>query len=95
MELKVTPQATKWFKDELLLTEGDSLRIYGKYGGATNVHVGFSTGIEATSANNPMLEVKIDGIYFFTEEADEWFFADYSLEIDLDEKTNEPSYTYK
>lgn len=94
MELEITPQAIDWFKEELLLDEGDSIRIYGKYGGATNVHVGFSTGIEVTSPNQPMLEKKIEGITFFTEESDEWFFAGYTLEITLDDNTNEPKYTY-
>ncbi|MEG0255864.1 MAG: iron-sulfur cluster biosynthesis protein [Vagococcus sp.] len=94
MELEITPEAIDWFKKELLLSEGASVRIYGKYGGATNVHVGFSTGIEVTSANQPMLEKRIDGITFFTEEGDEWFFADYKLEIAMDEQINEPKYTY-
>ncbi len=94
MELIITPEAVEWFKSELSLTHGDSLRIFGKYGGATNVHVGFSTGIEVTEANRPMMEKTIDGISFFTEEGDDWFFAEYTLEIDLDEITEEPKYTY-
>ena len=94
MELTITPQAIAWYKEELLLKEGDSLKISGKYGGATNVHVGFSTGIEKTTPHQALLTKEIEGITFFTEQGDDWFFADYNLSISLDEKLNEPMYTY-
>lgn len=94
MELTITPQAAAWYKDELLLEKGDSVRIYGKYGGATNVHVGFSTGIDVTTPHHPLITKDIDGINFFTEAGDDWFFAEYHLTIDLDDKLKEPTYIY-
>ena len=94
MELTITPEALTWFKDELLLEKGDSVRIFGKYGGATNVHVGFSTGIEVTTPHMPLVEKEMDGLTFFTEHGDDWFFADYHLTVSLDDKTGEPSYIY-
>ncbi len=94
MELSITPQAVAWFKDELSLEKGDSIRIYGKYGGATNVHVGFSTGIEVTQPHHPLHSKEIDGITFFTESGDDWFFADYHLNVALDDVLGEPTYTY-
>ncbi len=95
MKLEITPQAVEWFEKELLLSSGDSIRIFGKYGGATNVHVGFSTGIEVTTPNESLIEKKENGITFFTEVGDEWFFAEYTLEISLDEKLKEPAYFYR
>ena len=94
MELTITPQAIAWYKEELHLKEGDSLKISGKYGGATNVHVGFSTGIEKTTPHQVNYETVLEGITFFTEQGDDWFFADYNLSITLDDKLNEPVYTY-
>ncbi|HCM88334.1 MULTISPECIES: HesB/YadR/YfhF family protein [Vagococcus] len=95
MKLEITPQAVEWFEKELLLDSGDSLRIYGKYGGSTNVHVGFSTGIEVTTPNKVLVEKVEKGITFFTEVGDEWFFAEYTLEVSLDEKLKEPTYFYR
>lgn len=95
MELTITPEALNWFKEELILEKGDSVRIFGKYGGATNVHVGFSTGIEVTTPHMPFLVKEIDGLTFFTEHGDDWFFSDYDLTVSLDEKTGEPAYIYK
>lgn len=94
MELVITEAAQKWFESELGLDTGDSLRIFGKYGGSTDVHVGFSTGIEVTKPNQPLVQVTHNGVVYFTESADEWFFAKYVLTIDLDDTTKEPSYSY-
>lgn len=95
MKLEITPEAVEWFENELLLSSGDSVRIYGKYGGATNVHVGFSTGLEVTTPNEALIEKVENGITFFTEVGDEWFFADYTLEVSLDETLKEPAYYYR
>lgn len=94
MELTITPEAIAWFKEELVLDKGDSVRIFGKYGGATNVHVGFSTGIEVTTPHQERLSKDVKGIHFFTEHGDDWFFSDYDLAISIDEKTKEPIYIY-
>lgn len=37
----------------------------------------------------------IDGILFFIDEADEWFFKGYDLEVDYDETLDEPVYHFK
>ncbi|MBO0477898.1 iron-sulfur cluster biosynthesis protein [Vagococcus sp. DIV0080] len=94
MELTITPEALAWFKEELLLEKGDSVRIFGKYGGATNVHVGFSTGIEVTTPHQESLSKEFEGIRFFTEQGDDWFFSDYDLTVSLNDVTKEPTYTY-
>lgn len=95
MELTVTEKAQAWFENELELSKGDSLRIFGKYGGATNVHVGMSTGIEITGPNKPMIEKELNGITYFIEQTDEWFFGNYHLNVDIDDKLKEPTYTYQ
>lgn len=94
MELVITDQAHNWFKDELDLETGDTLRIFGKYGGSTNVHVGFSTGIQVVEPMESLEAVNKDGITYFTEHGDEWFFSDYILTVDLDPILEEPRYIY-
>ncbi|RHH69516.1 MULTISPECIES: HesB/YadR/YfhF family protein [Vagococcus] len=95
MELIVTDSAHKWFVEELGLESGDFVRIFGKYGGSTNVHVGFSTGISLVEPEDARTTTVIDGITYFTEQADDWFFTDYTLTVDIDDKLNEPSFTYQ
>lgn len=94
MKLIVTDAAHKWFVEELGLKTGDYVRIFGKYGGSTNVHVGFSTGIQIVSPENPLVKTEIDGITYFTEQADDWFFTDYAVTVDIDEKLDEPTFHY-
>lgn len=95
MELIVTEAAHKWFVEELGLDSGDFVRIFGKYGGSTNVHVGFSTGIQIVEPENALTTTEIEGITYFTEQADDWFFTNYKLTVDIDEQLNEPNFTYE
>ncbi len=43
---------------------------------------------------NPLQNDTADGILFYADEADEWFFKGYDLQFDLDEKLNEPKYLF-
>lgn len=95
MTLKISDQAHQWFIDELELEPGAAVRIFGKYGGATNVHVGFSTGITVVEPERIRDEMVKDDIHYFTEQGDDWFFNDYTLAVDLNPESNEPTYFYK
>ncbi|MGO2082409.1 HesB/YadR/YfhF family protein [Vagococcus sp.] len=95
MKIELSDKAHQWFVDELDLDKGDYLRIFGKYGGKTNIHVGFSTGINVVEPTQMDGHLDYKGITYFTEEADEWFFGNHCLVIDYDESMNEPIYTYK
>ncbi|MGY3765862.1 HesB/YadR/YfhF family protein [Vagococcus vulneris] len=92
MELTISDDAHKWYVEELDLKKGDSLRIYGKYGGATNVHVGLSTGINVIEPSDPIYEIDKDGVRYYVEATDEWFFGDYKLTVNLE--NGEPAYIY-
>lgn len=95
MKLTVSDKAHQWFKSELGLAEGDYLHFFGKYGGATNVHAGFSTAMRPESPEEtPMAIVTKEGITYYTAENDDWFFSDYDLSVDYDETRDEPTYFY-
>lgn len=95
MKITISPEATKWFTDELELEKGDSIRFFGKYGGNTNVHAGFITGMEIANPSRETLgTVKDGGINFFAEEIDDWFFHGYDLSVDYDAQRDEPTYYY-
>ncbi|KFN91135.1 hypothetical protein TMUPMC115_1601 [Tetragenococcus muriaticus PMC-11-5] len=46
------------------------------------------------SPEKPMVEKDFDGILFFTEEEDDWFFKGYNLTVDYDETLDEPKYNF-
>ncbi len=98
MKIMLTNEAIEWFEKNFPLDEGEAVRFFGKTYGKTNVHDGFSVGIEL---DNPQENDSIIGIteinnrtYFVTKE-DEWFFNQYDLSIDLDNQFNEPAYHFE
>lgn len=95
MNISVTDKAVRWFETELLLEKGDGIRFFGKTYGKTEVHDGFSVGMSVGQPDEPLLgKTEINGITYFTNEHDHWFFSGYDLEIDYDEKKEEPIYHF-
>lgn len=94
MKLTITPKAQEWFKRELQLAEGQGIKFYGKVYGKTQVHDGFSVGMSVDIPENPLLEENANGMMFFVEEADEWFFKGYDLVVDYDAELDEPKYEF-
>lgn len=94
MKLTITPEAQEWFKKELELAEGQGIKFYGKVYGKTQVHDGFSVGMSVDIPENPLIEEDVNGMIFFVEEADEWFFKGYNLVIDYDQELDEPKYEF-
>lgn len=94
MKIDVTPKATEWFEKEVGLSSGSAVRFSGKVYGKTEVHEGFSIGLEVTQPENTLAEKVINGVTYYIEKNDEWFFSGYDLKIDFDEKNEEPQYKF-
>lgn len=94
MKITITPKAAQWFKNELTVESEMGVRFYGKVYGNTQIHEGFSVGMSVDTPENPIAKTTADGILFYADEADEWFFKGYDLTVDLDEKLNEPKYLF-
>ncbi|WP_223700031.1 HesB/YadR/YfhF family protein [Sutcliffiella deserti] len=95
MKLTMSKQALEWYKSELDLKSGDNIRFHVRYGGHSTVQKGFSLGIEKESPDQPADTVQYEGITFFIEEKEEWYFDGHDLHITFDEKLNEPKFDYK
>lgn len=96
MKIIISDKGQTWFKEELELATGDSIRFFGKYGGSTNVHVGFTTGMMISNPSKHVLsQIELSGIVYFIDETDDWFFKGYDLFVDFNEELNEPVYEYK
>lgn len=95
MELIITDQASKWFRDEMALSSGDGIRFYGKTYGATNVHKGFSVAMTRDDTpKNPVILVNKDGINYYVNERDEWLFSDYNLKVNVTDDEVGPEYNF-
>lgn len=95
MNIKITDKAVFWFENEMALEPGDGVHFYGKVYGNTEVHDGFSVGMNAEKPEGNLLGKKeINGITYFTSKEDDWFFNRYDLVVDFDDKKEEPIYHF-
>jgi uncharacterized protein YneR len=92
MNIIVTPKALDWFKKELDLQAGDAVRFFARYGGCSTVQKGFSLGLAKEDPVEPAAQTTVDGITFFVEDQDRWYFDDHDLTVDVNEETDEPMF---
>lgn len=92
MNFEITPLAAQWYVKELKMKEGESLKFFGKVYGTRD---GFSFAITKEEASNPIKVVTIEGVNFYIEKTDAWFFNDIDLLVDLDPTLKEPIFIYK
>lgn len=95
MEITVTPKAQQWFRDEVGMKDGDAVGFFGKVYGKTAIHEGFSMGMNVTAPDDALYETEINGLTYYIEKNDEWFFSGYNLNIDYDAKKDEPIYNFE
>lgn len=94
MKLTVTKKAHDWYVDEIGLEKGDGIRFFGKVYGSTEIHDNFSVAINVGTPNDPLATDIIDGITYFIEKTDDWFFEDYNFKVDYNEDLQEASYHF-
>jgi len=94
LELHVTEKAVEWYKEELLVDEGMTIRFFVRYGGVGGLVPGFSIGVKVEEENQPHVSVVVDGITFFVSEEDAWYFDGKDLHVTYDEQLEEPQFTY-
>ncbi|WP_172369167.1 HesB/YadR/YfhF family protein [Sporosarcina jiandibaonis] len=95
MKIVVSNEAVNWFKEEMEAVPGDSIRFFARYGGASPLHEGFSLGVTKENPDEVAVEKEIDGIRYYIEYRDKWYFLEHDLHVDLDSKVNELVYSYK
>lgn len=92
MQIKMSEQVFQWYKEELSLTKGDHIRFYIRYGGLNCFVKGFSLGLEKDTPEETQTRIEKDGITFFIEDRDTWYFDNKDLVIEYNEKLNEPEF---
>lgn len=95
MEIKISKAALKWFKDEVELKTGNKVRFYAKIYGSSPVQESFSLGF--TVDNEPIdmaVKTEMEGLTFFVEGTDIWFFNGHDLHVDYNEQMDELGFNY-
>ncbi|WP_130859409.1 HesB/YadR/YfhF family protein [Gracilibacillus phocaeensis] len=92
MKMSITKPAAKWFIRELNLEEGEAVRFFARYGGFGGVHKGFSLALDKANPHNIGAEVTEEGILFFVEDSDLWYFDQMDFHIKYSRKFDEIEY---
>lgn len=95
MKIHMTDMVAKWYEEELDLVKGDHVRFFARYGGTSTLQSGFSLGIQKEEPINEGASLDKNGIRYFIEESDLWYFDSHDLYINMSPNTNEPEFDYK
>ena len=95
MNITLTDAALEWFRDEMEVETGDTIRFYARYGGSSPFHEGFSLGMTREEPIDIAVQTVIDGITYYIDEKDKWFFNEHNLHVDVDRTIDELKYDYK
>ncbi|MEH7354300.1 iron-sulfur cluster biosynthesis family protein [Neobacillus drentensis] len=96
MEINISNAALKWFQEEVELKKGDKVRFYTQIYGSSPIQENFSLAF--TVDNDPIdmyVNTESEGITFFIEETDLWFFNGHNLHVDYNQQKDELEFSYK
>lgn len=95
MEMTISDAALKWFKEDISVKNGDTVRFYPMFYGTSAVQekysLGFSTHDEPIQIHTSQ---KVGDIEFYVEEDDIWFFNGHNLIVDYNPNKDELEYQY-
>jgi len=83
MKINVTEEALQFFKDEMEVEAGQTVRLFAKYGGSTDLTHGFSVGVITEDIDNAAVETEADGIRFVVADQDEWLFQGQDVNVEI------------
>ncbi|CDQ39902.1 MULTISPECIES: HesB/YadR/YfhF family protein [Virgibacillus] len=95
MNIQISKEAAKWYKKEFDIEEDEShMRFFVRYGGIGGNVPGFSLGVSKEQPVDMHTSTEVEGITFFIEGKDAWYFDDKDLKINLNHKQYEPEMKY-
>nr|WP_263326682.1 HesB/YadR/YfhF family protein [Neobacillus sp. Marseille-Q6967] len=94
MNIKISNEAAAWYKQELDLKSGDYVQFFARYGGCSTVQKGFSLGVSTEEPMDIGAKTVVDGITFYIEQKDLWYFDNHDLEVEFKAEYGEPVFLY-
>lgn len=96
MKIVVSKEAMDWFKEEVELEAGNSVRFYSQIYGTSPIQEGFALAFTIDNEpENVAVQTEVDGITFFIEAGDVWFFNGHDLYIEYNPDQEEIEYKYR
>ncbi|ENH96862.1 HesB/YadR/YfhF family protein [Gracilibacillus halophilus YIM-C55.5] len=96
MDIQISDEALQWFKNEVDLEEGSTVKFQAKYGGYSPIHEGFSLAFQINEPQEDVIaSTEKEGITFFIDTTDAWYFEGYRLHVKYDEELDEVAYEYE
>ncbi|MFF2446305.1 HesB/YadR/YfhF family protein [Neobacillus sp. NPDC058068] len=95
MLISFDEKATLWFSKEFEINKPFSIRMFPQYAGFGEKHKGYSLAFSAENPTNAGIIKVINGITFFVEDNDVWFFEDTETYLSVNGLLDELHVTYK
>ncbi|MCU9612004.1 HesB/YadR/YfhF family protein [Caldibacillus lycopersici] len=95
MNITISPAAVAWFQEEIGIQKGDKVKFFTQIYGSSPIQKGYSLGF--TKDNDPIdmaVSTISEGIEFYVEASDLWFFNDYNLVVEYNEAFDEIEFNY-
>ena len=95
MHIQISEEAFQWFDQEMEVETGEYVQFFARYGGSSPLHEGFSLGVRKEQPEQIAVSVEHDGVTYYIDQHDVWFFQEHDLHITLDEAMNELRFDYQ
>ncbi|MEH7443941.1 hypothetical protein V7201_16630 [Bacillus sp. JJ1122] len=95
MTISIDQNAYKWFEREFDTPKPFYIRLYPQYAGFGDKNKGYSLAFARETPSIPAQQQEIDGITFFVESNDTWFFEETNVEIKYSDTEQEIFALYK
>lgn len=95
MMISIDEKASTWFKKEFDFDKPFCIRMFPIYAGLGQKNKGYSLAFSAEAPTNTGFEKEIDGITFYVEDNDVWFFEETQTYLSADEHHLELEILYK
>jgi uncharacterized protein YneR len=94
MNITIEKEAFDFYKEDFGFKSGDYVRLFVLYGGCSGVQQGLSLGIRLDNPVLPTTSTVVEGVTFYIEEDDLWFFDGHNLHITYEEGKESPTFNY-
>jgi uncharacterized protein YneR len=95
MFISIDERAASWFTSEFEVNKPVNIRMFPQYAGFGNKHKGFSLAFSAEKPANVGYTNVVNGITFFIDVNDVWFFEETETCLTVDNYSDELLIKYK
>lgn len=95
MVITIADEAAAWYESEMGLSSGGFLRFFARYGGCSTVQQGFSIGVSMEEPDHLGVKTEKNGITYYIEEKDLWYFDGHDLLVEFNPVGQEPELKFE